>query len=85
MMQMDDPYQAMTSAFPMSVGEIMSVAARLGQQAGDGEILITDATYRLVREAAEVEKLESPIDLRQGVSPPVGSGSPSVAVASDHR
>ena len=86
MMQPDDLYQAMSSpAPPMSVGEIMSVAARLGRHARDGEILITDATYRMVRDAAEVEKLE-PIDLRPGRSPAVrGGSSPSAAAASDHR
>jgi hypothetical protein len=69
MMQMDDPYQAVSSAAsPMPVGELMRVAARLmsvakplGQQAEEGEILITDATYRdatsrMVREAVKVEK-----------------------------
>ena len=61
-MQMDDPYQAMSSAaFLMPVAEIMRVAARLGQQAKEGEILITDATYRdatsrMVREATTVER-----------------------------
>ena len=68
-MQMDDPYQAMSSAAsPMPVGEIMRAASRLmsvamplGLQAAEGEILITDATYRdatsrMVREATRAER-----------------------------
>lgn len=53
------------------VGDVVSVAQRLGRQADDGEILITDATYRMVREATEVERFESPIEPRGGREPAV--------------
>jgi class 3 adenylate cyclase len=65
MMRKTDPYRVDESSTVsrVAVGELVSVAARLGQQAGDGEILITDATYRMVRDSTRVEKLESPLDL----------------------
>ena len=36
-------------------GDTVNVAARLEQAAGPGEILIGEATHRLVRDAVEVE------------------------------
>jgi class 3 adenylate cyclase len=55
----------------VAVDDLVSVATRLGLLAGDGEILITEATYRMVREATEVERLEAPIELRGGGEPAV--------------
>jgi predicted ATPase/class 3 adenylate cyclase len=40
-------------------GDVVNVAARLEQAARPGEILMGEATYRLVRDAAVVERLES--------------------------
>ncbi len=51
-------------AYPVLVGDVVNVAARLAGLAGDGEILITDATYRMVRDATEAERLAEPITLR---------------------
>jgi class 3 adenylate cyclase/tetratricopeptide (TPR) repeat protein len=42
----------------LATGDAVNVAARLEQAAGPGEILIGDETYRLTRDAAEVEALE---------------------------
>ena len=42
----------------LSTGNAVNVAARLEQAAQPGEILIGDETYRLTRDAAEVEALE---------------------------
>ena len=46
----------------LATGDAVNVAARLEQAAGPGEILLGEATYRLVREnvrAEEVEPLEA--------------------------
>jgi class 3 adenylate cyclase/tetratricopeptide (TPR) repeat protein len=43
----------------LATGDAVNVAARLEQAAQPGEILIVEETYRLTREAAEVEPLES--------------------------
>jgi len=51
------------------VGDAVNVAARLQQHAREGETLIGEATYRLVRDAVEVEPVE-PI-LAKGKSAPV--------------
>src|SRR4051794_33363969 len=51
------------------VGDAVNVAARLEQAAGDDEVLIGDRTYRLVRDAVEVEPAQ-PLDLK-GKSEPV--------------
>ena len=52
-----------------STGDTMNVAARLEQNAPPGEILIGEATYRLVSHAAELEEIE-PLALK-GKSEPV--------------
>lgn len=44
-------------------GDAANVAARLQQHAGPGEILLADATYRLVRDSVEAERL-APLELR---------------------
>jgi len=44
-------------------GDAVNVAARFEQTAAPGEIVLGDATYRLVRDAVEVEPLE-PLDLK---------------------
>ncbi len=41
------------------LGDAMNVAARLEQAAGPGEVLIGEPTFRLVRDAAEVEPREA--------------------------
>jgi class 3 adenylate cyclase/tetratricopeptide (TPR) repeat protein len=51
------------------VGDAVNVAARLEQAAGDDEVLIGGLTYRLVRDAVEVEPAQ-PLDLK-GKSEPV--------------
>jgi adenylate cyclase len=52
-----------------AIGRTVNVASRLEKYAADGEILITEATYQLVREAVEAEPL-TPLVLR-GVSGPI--------------
>ena len=49
--------------YTLVTGDAVNVAARLQHTAGRNEILIGDATYRLVRDAALVEPLE-PLSLR---------------------
>jgi class 3 adenylate cyclase/tetratricopeptide (TPR) repeat protein len=49
-------------------GDAVNVAARLEQAAASGEILISAATQRLVRDAVDVEPVE-PLDLRGKSSP----------------
>jgi class 3 adenylate cyclase/tetratricopeptide (TPR) repeat protein len=44
-------------------GDTVNVAARLEQAAGTGEILLGDPTYRLVRDAVQVEAVE-PLELK---------------------
>ena len=51
------------------IGDAVNVAARLEQHAGAGETLIGEATYRLVRDAVDVEPVE-PIPAK-GKSEPV--------------
>jgi class 3 adenylate cyclase/tetratricopeptide (TPR) repeat protein len=51
------------------LGDAVNVAARLEQTAGEMEVLIGELTYRLVRDAVEVEAVE-PLDLK-GKSKPV--------------
>lgn len=53
----------------LAAGDAMNVAARLEQAAAPGSVLIGDQTYRLVREAVEVEPVE-PLELK-GKSAPV--------------
>ena len=53
----------------LAAGDAMNVAARLEQAAPPGSVLIGDQTYRLVREAVEVEPVE-PLALK-GKSAPV--------------
>ncbi|HEY8815216.1 MAG TPA: adenylate/guanylate cyclase domain-containing protein [Candidatus Dormibacteraeota bacterium] len=52
-------------------GDCVNVAARLQQNASPGEILIGDATFRLVRDAVSVEALE-PV-MAKGKSAPVAA------------
>jgi class 3 adenylate cyclase/tetratricopeptide (TPR) repeat protein len=66
-------------------GDAVNVGARLESAAGPGEILIGDATYRLVRDAVLVEPVE-PLDLKGKAEPMtawrvlgVVTGAPSVA------
>jgi class 3 adenylate cyclase/tetratricopeptide (TPR) repeat protein len=47
----------------LATGDAVNVAARLQQAAQPGEILIGEETYRLARDAAEVESVE-PLDLK---------------------
>jgi class 3 adenylate cyclase/tetratricopeptide (TPR) repeat protein len=47
----------------LATGDAVNVAARLEQAAPENQILLGDVTYRLVRDAVEVETLE-PLDLR---------------------
>ena len=44
-------------------GDAVNVAARLEQAAGANEVLLGDSTYRLVRDAVEVEQVE-PLELK---------------------
>jgi class 3 adenylate cyclase/tetratricopeptide (TPR) repeat protein len=52
-------------------GDAVNVAARLEQAAAPGEILLGDATFRLVKDAVAVEPVE-PLDLK-GKAEPVGA------------
>jgi len=52
-------------------GDAVNVAARLEQRAAPGDVLIGEATYRLVREAVEAEPVQ-PLDLK-GKAEPVGA------------
>ena len=52
-------------------GDAVNVAARLEQHAAPGDVLLGEATYRLVREAVEAEPVE-PLDLK-GKAEPVGA------------
>lgn len=49
-------------------GDVANVGARLQQTAAAGEILLEEATYKLVREAVRAELLP-PVDLKAGRSP----------------
>ena len=55
----------------LAVGDAVNVAARLEQAAAPGEIVLGAETFRLVRDAVEVEPLE-PLDLK-GKSEPVAA------------
>jgi class 3 adenylate cyclase/tetratricopeptide (TPR) repeat protein len=52
----------------LATGDAVNVAARLEQAARPGEILVGDETYRLTRDAAEVEALE-PRELKGKAEP----------------
>src|SRR5229473_807712 len=52
----------------LATGDAVNVAARLEQVAQPGEILIGDVTYRLTRDAVEVEALE-PLQLKGKAEP----------------
>jgi class 3 adenylate cyclase/tetratricopeptide (TPR) repeat protein len=49
-------------------GDAVNVAARLEQSAGSGEVLLGEETYRLVRDAVQVEELE-PLDVKGKTEP----------------
>jgi class 3 adenylate cyclase/tetratricopeptide (TPR) repeat protein len=52
----------------LATGDAVNVAARLEQTAQPGDILIADETYRLTRDAAEVEAVE-PLQLKGKAEP----------------
>ena len=52
-----------TSGQRLVTGDTVNVAARLEQAAAAGEVLLGDLTYRLVRDAVEVE-IVAPLDLK---------------------
>ena len=58
-----------TSGQRLVTGDAVNVAARLEQAAGEREVLLGELTYRLVRDAVEVEEVE-PLELK-GKSEPV--------------
>jgi class 3 adenylate cyclase/tetratricopeptide (TPR) repeat protein len=58
-----------TTGEHLVIGDPVNVAARLEQTAGEMEILLGELTYRLVRDAVEVESVE-PLELK-GKSEPV--------------
>jgi len=60
-----------TGGQALVTGDAVNVAARLEQAAGAGEVLIGEATYRLVRDAVDVEPVE-PLELK-GKERPVGA------------
>ncbi len=55
----------------LATGDAVNTAARLEQAAQPGEILVADETYRLTRDAAEVEPVEA-LELK-GKAEPVGA------------
>jgi len=55
----DDP----AAAQKLVTGDAVNVAARLEQAAGENEVLLGETTYRLVRDAVEVESVE-PLELK---------------------
>jgi len=77
-----------TAGQRLVTGDTVNVAARLEQAAAPGEVLLGDLTYRLVRDAVEVEPVE-PLELK-GKAEPVPAyrllGQPKAAsrVASEH-
>src|SRR5207253_6746967 len=52
----------------LATGDAVNVAARLQQAAQPGDILIADETYRLTRDATEVEDVE-PLQLKGKAEP----------------
>jgi tetratricopeptide (TPR) repeat protein len=52
----------------LATGDAVNVAARLEQAASVGEILVGDTTYKLVRDAVEVEPVE-PLELKGKAEP----------------
>jgi len=57
-----------TSGQRLVTGDAVNVAARLEQAAGEREVLLGDLTYRLVRDAVEVEPVE-PLELKGKAEP----------------
>ena len=57
-----------TAGQRLVTGDTVNVAARLEQAASAGEVLLGDLTYRLVREAVEVEAV-APLDLKGKAEP----------------
>jgi class 3 adenylate cyclase/tetratricopeptide (TPR) repeat protein len=66
-LSIDDP----SAPYAIMLGDAVTVAARLGEQAADGEILITDVTYRMVRQAIDAEQLTAPVALRGRSEPAI--------------
>ena len=52
-----------TAGQRLVTGDTVNVAARLEQAAGSGEVLLGESTYRLVKDAVEVESVE-PLELK---------------------
>jgi class 3 adenylate cyclase/tetratricopeptide (TPR) repeat protein len=57
-----------TAGQRLVTGDTVNVAARLEQAAGAGEVLLGELTYRLVRDAVEVDAAE-PLDLKGKAQP----------------
>jgi tetratricopeptide (TPR) repeat protein len=57
-----------TAGQRLVTGDTVNVAARLEQTAGAGEVLLGELTYRLVRDAVEVEAV-APLDLKGKADP----------------
>ncbi|HET6657365.1 MAG TPA: adenylate/guanylate cyclase domain-containing protein [Gaiellaceae bacterium] len=57
-----------TAGQRLVTGDTVNVAARLEQTAASGEVLLGDLTYRLVRDAVEVEAVE-PLELKGKAEP----------------
>ena len=57
-----------TAGQRLVTGDAVNVAARLEQAAGEREVLLGDLTYRLVRDAVEVEPVE-PLELKGKAEP----------------
>jgi len=57
-----------TAGQRLVTGDTVNVAARLEQAAGAGEVLLGELTYRLVRDAVEVEPV-APLDLKGKADP----------------
>ena len=57
-----------TAGQRLVTGDTVNVAARLEQTAGPGEVLLGDLTYRLVRDAVEVEPV-APLELKGKAEP----------------
>jgi len=64
----DIPVGGSTSSRALVTGDAVNVAARLEQLAGSGDILLGEATHRLVRDAVEAEPAE-PLTMKGKAAP----------------